>query len=138
MADNGVPNFWNLESASNFANLFLVFVIGSAVPVLTWVFKKKEAERARHRKEEDERIIKTITAYTDPMGARLKTLEETNTTMLRTLNTFLEKFNEFSDEQKEVNAKVNIMDRIFHDNIKLDSHDRSNRGGRKPSSGNHS
>ena len=130
MAAETGTNFFNLESASNFANLFLVFVIGSAVPVLTWVLKKKESERVRHRKEEDERIIRTIREYTDPLSERLKKLEETNTAILTTLTALKTKFDEFSEEQKEVNAKVNYIDKIFQDNIKF--------GTRRPSSGRNS
>lgn len=141
MGDNGAGgfnDFWTLDSLSNIANLFLVFVIGSAVPVLTWVFKRNETKRKKARMEEDERIVRTVKAFTDPVENRMHHIEdrmdglaETNQEVSSLLRELVTKFNDFSDEQKMVNAKVDYIDKVFQDNIKFGT-------GRRPASGRNS
>lgn len=92
-----------LESLTHIANLFLIFVVGSAVPLIRWIWKTQETKRQANRKAEDDRIAKICQEQIRPLD---------------------EKLTKLLDNQTDMISKVNYIDRVFQDNVSF--------GGRNP------
>lgn len=115
----GGSSIWTIEYWSNLSNLVGVFILGAAVPVVTRILKRWEKMRENRKKAEDTYVMNMIKGVTDPMEERMKEVERTNHTILENVNKLTSNFDDFIQEQRDVNARVNYIDKVFQNNMRF-------------------
>lgn len=115
----GGSSIWTVEYWSNLSNLVGVFILGAAVPIVTRILKHWEKMREERKKAQNAHVMSLIKGVTDPMEERMKEVERTNNTILENVNKLTENFGEFIQEQRNVNARVNYIDKVFQNNMRF-------------------
>lgn len=122
-------HFWTLEYWSSLSNIVGVFILAGAVPIITRILKRWEKMRQERKQAQNAHVMSLIKGVTDPIEQRIQKVEETNNSILQSVNNLTEGFDEFIKEQRDVNTKVNYIDKFFQNNTRLkhDDDDNNNR-----------
>lgn len=141
MADNGTTDIFKsfLETWSNIANLFAVFIVAGLVPLLNWIRKAVVRQIEHKRKKEDARIHNIASTIIAPLDEKIGTITdllkktaEQNEANAQNLEKITESVKVFKEAQEPINMKINYIDEFFKHFIKSGGGSNSSRRAFKP------
>lgn len=139
-------SFFDWSNLSSVVNVLGFILLGISVPLFNMLKNFYKRKKEQHTIANDKHILEITKTVTDPILTKIANMDDalqgsarTSNAVLETLEQIQRTFKEFKDcqeefqqEQRVVNNKVDYIDKVFQDNLSFGARDPSSPRRRKP------